>query len=130
MEENIRTALEASSYGVRSSWSTPQRVVTGVQTRVRIAHSEAADAGSNVNVRTAEAVIDVARQATAITAAALASLEVLVNGYLEELTAPSYWAAVTGVRASPLPEVEIDTEPERVGRVITFAIRVRFALEA
>jgi len=131
MEENLRTTLTASSYTVRASWSTVEAALgTTPVVRLKIAQTEAADAGSNISIRTAEATVQVSRLATGIASGPLATLEALVNGYLEELTAPSYWAAVTGVRESPLPEVEIDSEPERIGRVIFFTVRVRFALEA
>ncbi len=131
IEGNIRTALAASSYVVRAAWSLPEaRLPTGPNARVKVTQSETLDAGSNVAIRTVEATVQITALAAGIGSAALATTEALVNGYFEELTAASYWAAVTGVRASPLPETEVDSEPERVGRCITFTIRVRFALEA
>ena len=131
IENNIRTRLDATGYAGETSWSVvPGPLDNQSRATVKIAQSELLDAGSNISIRTAEALVQVRRIATTATAADLATLEASINTNLEQLTAASYWSAVTGVRASPLPEIEVEAEPERAGLVISFTIRARIALEA
>lgn len=131
IEDNVRTQLNATGYAGDSSWSVVAGPLTASsRATIKVVQSELLDAGSNVSIRTAEVVVTVRRLSTSPSAADLATLEAVVNANLEQLTAASYWSDVTGVRASPLPEVEVEAEPERVGLVISFAIRARIALEA
>ncbi len=130
LEDNAKTVLTAASYTVLTSWSTPDAPVVASTASVQVADSERITAGSNLYIRTAELLVRVHGLATDTTAAALAASEALVNADLEELTAGSFWQAVTGVRESPLVTVEVEDEPERIGRVISFTLRVSVALEA
>ena len=132
LQDNIATTLTASSYVVRASWGLPDFKLTAATShaRVKITQTELLTTGSNVSIRTAEATIEIARLSAGVESADFDALETLVNGYISDLTDPDYWAGVTGVRQSPLPEVEIESEPERIGLVISFGLRVRVALEA
>lgn len=130
IEDNARAALVTAGYTAAASWALPRwPLVSGGNARVRIAKSELLDAGSNVSIRTVDLIVEIAELATDTTSATYAAAELLVNTRLSELTAAAFWAAVSGVRGSPLPEVEVEDEPERIGRAISFSIRVKMALE-
>lgn len=121
--------LEASAT-VLGSWSEPDAgPATGTLTaRVRVSQTDEVRVGSNLTVRTAEAVVEVWKRGTNIWA--LETVEAEINAALESIVALTFWTGIAEVRQTPEPEIEIESEPERIGEVLTFAVRARVALES
>ena len=114
---------------IYTSWSEPPPAATGSKMcRVHIASTEEVFAGSNSSIRTAEVLVEVWKRASNI--ASMEAMETDINTALDQLIATAFWQAIPEVRNSPLPEVEVDTEVERIGEVLRFILRVRVALEA
>lgn len=110
------------------SWSEPAPgAATGSKTaRVKIAQTDEAVVGSNLRVRTAEVVIEVWERGTNIWA--LETIETSINTLLSSIVSVAFWEGIASVRNTPTPELEVESEPERIGEVLTFQVRARVAL--
>lgn len=128
LEDQVDAALAAAGWTTTLGWAEkPVRVESGAHrawTQVR--RSELVITGSNQSVRTAEVVTTFARRSLA---PATDITEAAILGDLSAYTDPRWWSALAAVRESPIPEVEVEREPERVGQVLVMALRVRVALE-
>jgi hypothetical protein len=116
-----------------SAFGRPVRIATlggNDLATVYIAATEEVIAGSNVVLRIAEVEVTFAKQALEGSQAAIRAVERNAAIDMQSATETARWTALAAVRQSPVPEVEISRDLERVGRAVVFAVRARVALEA
>lgn len=128
LETQIKAAL--STWLPTDTWSEePQGPLSpdGYQFRVKIASSEEVSAGSNLVRRIAEASVQFNYRVTDMWN--MEAAEETINIFIDALTQIAFWTDLAAVSERVLPEIEIESEPERIGHVLTVTFRARVALE-
>lgn len=125
-----QVAAWLTSLGVDSTVIWPERPtpISGTSRGwVRVVATSEVAAGSNLTRRLAELEVTIARKVGPAESYATALDWIHVR--LDQATRVSEWIALAAVRQSPLPELEIERDVEKVGAVIVFSVRAQVALE-
>jgi hypothetical protein len=127
LETDAKALATGLGYTVVASWADRPAAWTTQRAYVRITDTEQLQVGSNLLVRTAQVEIRFGRRLAPLqTYQALADQ---ATADLQNATRLDLWTAMASTRQSPVPEVEVTEELEKVGQVIFFAVRARVALE-
>jgi hypothetical protein len=97
---------------------------------VRVASNEQTAIGSNLTVDLVSVDVDVLHRAAGSTPAQIAAAEAALALLVVEIARPTFWTALAAARNSPLPDVDVSGELERVGEVLRYTVRASCALEA
>lgn len=109
-------------------WPDRPKPITG-STRgfSRVVSTSQVSIGSNNVVRVVELEVTFARKRAPLES--YATILDAMHVALDQATRVSEWINLAAVRQSPLPEIEIERDLEKVGAVLVFSIRAQVALE-
>jgi hypothetical protein len=127
LETDAKSLATGLGYTVAASWADRPASWTTDRAYIRTTETEQLPLGSNFLVRTAQVEIRFGRRLQPLqTYQALADQ---VTADLQNATRLDLWTVLASVRQSPVPEIEVTEEMQKVGQVVFFAVRARVALE-
>ena len=131
LKEQLEIAFDADGFVIAP---TPLRRTTKITRGLRyvsvaIAATAYLVASSNVTRQTADVVITFSHRALGSLVSDMATAEAVIVGYLADYTQITFWSDIVAVAQSPLPEIEVESEPERIGEVVEAQIRAQLVLE-
>lgn len=109
-------------------WPEREKPISGSsRAHVRVVSTSQVARGSNEVVRVVELEVTCARKRVSTEDYATVLDWLMVR--LDQVTRINDWSNLAAVRQSPLPEIEIERDVEKVGQVLVFSVRVNVALE-
>lgn len=128
LADQVAAWLTSLGFDSTRLWADRPTPISG-QTRgfARVTSSSEVQLGSNGSLRIVELEVTFARKRGTIE-----SYATVLDGMhiaLANATKVSEWVNLAAVRQSPLPEIEIERDLEKVGAVLVFSIRAQVALE-
>lgn len=134
LESDIETALSAAFWADQNAVTRLEQRLTrgglGVSYVLIVRSTDVVTTSNQVKIM-AEVLVSFAVRAASGTLSHIGDAERTINNVaMRTFTVNTFWSGLDAVSVSPMPEVEIESEPERIGEVITFTLRVRVALEA
>lgn len=128
LEDDVKGLAAGLGYPAADSWADRETPFTGRRSFVRIVTTEQVPVGSNLTVWIAEVDCEFAARLAPLET--YEQLHTYAAGAMFNATDLLAWTVLPSVRQSPVPEVEVNREPAKVGQVIVFGVRARVALEA
>lgn len=106
------------------------RVVRGAYSAaLRVSSASTVVQGSNLSVDLVELEVDLAHRAAGSSAAQLAAGEAALALLLPLVARESFWADLAAVRVSPVPQISIEGDLQRIGETVFYTVRAGCALE-
>ena len=123
----LSTAMPARAAGTADALRIDRSAYASA---IRVTSAETVAAGSNLTISLATIEVDLLHRAAGSTPAELGAAEDALALLLPSVAAVSFWANLASVRSSPQPEVDVESDLERIGEVVRYTVRASCALEA
>lgn len=124
----VKSKWQALGWDTTVDWSDREKPISGSsRALVRAVSSSVVTQGSQLSLQLVEIELTLARKRGPLET--YADVRSVMHTAMRIAADPVEWSNLAAVRSSPVPQVEPENDHEKVGGVLTFAVRAQLALE-